>query len=231
MIHTIRHPRQHGFTLLEVLSVCALIAILAWLILPTLGAAKKEANRAKCATNLRQIGLALQLYTQDHNGNFPPTTHTTGSRHMEESWIYGLATYLDNIDEVRVCPADPAPRQEKIRSRKATSYSLNELVFDREEYRNIYRLPRPTRTLLAVILSENRSPSTGWDHVHCSLWSSWQNIINDVEVDRHRVGSRAFDRLSGSANYLYADGHVANLSARELKKLSSSGINPGDVPL
>lgn len=219
-----------GFTLLELLAVCALIAILLCLVFPAVSSAKMEASRSKCASNLRQIGLALQLYANDNGGFFPPTTHTTGSRHIEESWIYGLAGYLDNIDRVRVCPADPVKRQEQILKRKATSYALNEMVFDQEEYRQIHRIPKPSMTLLAVILSENRTPSASWDHVHSSQWSSWQYIINDVEVDRHRNGARKSDRLTGSANYLYADGHAASISAAELKKISDSGINPAAVP-
>ncbi len=224
---------HHGFSLLEILITCAIVAMLAMFAIPAISSARSSALRSQCASNLRQIGLALQQYSAENSGALPVTTHTTGSRRANESWVYLLSDYLDNMDRVRVCPADPPARQQRILQQKATSYALNELVFDSEEYSNVYRLPRPSRTLLAVILSENRIPSVTWDHVHSSQWTSWVTMLNDVQVDRHTVGARArlsADRTKGSANYLYADGHVENISAATMKKTLDSGQNPAAVP-
>ena len=54
-----------AFTLIELLVVIAIIAILAALVLPALSAAKRKAQQANCMSNLRQVGLALHLYTDD----------------------------------------------------------------------------------------------------------------------------------------------------------------------
>lgn len=56
-----------GFTLLELLVVLSIIATLAALVLPALASAKQQALRAGCANNLRQMGIAFQLYVQDNN--------------------------------------------------------------------------------------------------------------------------------------------------------------------
>jgi prepilin-type N-terminal cleavage/methylation domain-containing protein/prepilin-type processing-associated H-X9-DG protein len=62
---------HHAFTLLELLLVIALAALLAGLIFPTMETLRRQAESAACASNLRQIGLAVLQKVQDNGNNFP----------------------------------------------------------------------------------------------------------------------------------------------------------------
>src|SRR6266478_7143289 len=72
-----RKTSIHAFTLIELLVVIAIIAILAAMLLPALSKAKQKAKQTSCINNMKQIGIALVMYTGDYNqypGNLSTST-------------------------------------------------------------------------------------------------------------------------------------------------------------
>ena len=87
-----------AFTLIELLVVIAIIAILASLLLPALGAAKARAQRLKCMSQMKQLGLGMTLFAGDHNDQYPPTAYSTGDYMYQLSWDDYIHRYIGGTD-------------------------------------------------------------------------------------------------------------------------------------
>jgi prepilin-type N-terminal cleavage/methylation domain-containing protein len=101
-------PQVKGFTLLELLVVFAILALLAALLLSGLAKATNQAQTAHCVSNLRQLGVALDLYTQDANA-FPLAT----SNGVTGAWQPALRTVVPSL--IFSCPVQITPSTNFIR--------------------------------------------------------------------------------------------------------------------
>src|SRR5947208_12186904 len=74
------HPYRRSFTRVELLVVLSILGLLASMLLPVVNRARERSNRIKCASNLKQIGLALNMYSNnERNGSFPRTLFSPGA--------------------------------------------------------------------------------------------------------------------------------------------------------
>ena len=111
--NTAGRPVLRAFTLIELLVVIAIIAILASLLLPALAKAKARSQRIKCVSNLKQIGLAMRLWANDHDAKFPWRVDQTedggmpnGTDNAKVHFQFQLASNELVTPKVVVCPSD-----------------------------------------------------------------------------------------------------------------------------
>ena len=227
-------PSLSGFTLVELLVVVAIIATLAALGFLGARGAITASRQSACMMNLRNLGAALHLYAQDHDGSFPETSHTAA---LDQAWIMALESYLGDYDRTRVCPADP--RREERLAAGGTSYLLNSFLFVPEvnawgeiEGKPLNRpaaIPDPARTMLIFTCADRVGTGPGNDHTHSNLWTNWRGVCADIAPGRFGGGNNP-QSAKGRANYLFADGRVESIPAAEIKRKTDSGINIAKPP-
>ncbi|MBC7327599.1 DUF1559 domain-containing protein [bacterium] len=197
--------RRRGFTLIELLVVIAIIAILAAILFPVFSRAREAARKSSCMSNLKQIGTALAMYSQDWDERYPYFVWSADGLHHGELFPYLLQPYLKNWD-IFVCPSDGDPfntwwwdgrdsgRPPTPYPPKGLSYGMNEVL---HYGTSLAQVPEPAVTLAVA------------DAI-AGLICDWHWMPGRV-IEAHDY---RHDAHSKGINILFADGHVKWLSNR-----------------
>ena len=232
-LRVVSRRKRSGFSLVELLVVIAIIGVLVALLLPAVQHARESARRTNCASNFRQIGLAMTQFCDTHGGRWPESTHTSVldpvTLKFTKAWIYTIGPFMEEVDEIRICPTDLVA---DIRRRgKGTSYTLNGWLSKEAKppFDNRKKLIAMSKTIVAFELSESKdalAASTNnpddinvyADHVHSFSWFNTSNLtpVNTVfDVLKTEV---AVDRHGGASHFLYGDGHVDLVPAEQVNE-------------
>jgi len=223
------HPRS-AFTLIELLVVIAIIAILAGLLLPALSRAKSKGQATVCLNNVKQLQMAWQMYTDDHDDLMPLTELDNGGpphyRARPGSWVLGnsfvdvsptnlhAGTLFPNLRALGVfrCPSDRTltnPQGGK-RFPVNRSYTVNASLNAKGGM--IIPIPPPpfvyVKKLSAVV-----NPSRVWVFTESSPFTAMPGdpvlaCFPDPSLQYVRWADRPTDRHSQGCNLSFADGHV-----------------------
>jgi prepilin-type N-terminal cleavage/methylation domain-containing protein len=176
--------RRGAFTLVELLVVIAIIALLAGLLLPTLGRAKRAAHAAACVSNLHQIGLAVELYIQDNEHRLPVCAQLPSVSTNLPAIFTVLAPYLQ-AKPIWECPADRT-----FFAVEQTSYEWNQFLngasYDRpEEWSPV------TRSIVETIFGGRLNTPLIGDaaayHGAAGVWTGKNALYFDGRVEKTRV--------------------------------------------
>ena len=202
--------RQLGFTLIELLVVIAIIAIIAAILFPVFAKVREKARQTTCASNQKQIGLAMIAYVQDNDGMYPVTVAGAGVSYFNGivgNILYCTYPYL-KAPNVFGCPSNPA-------SVKLADYgdTLTQYPHIYAGYSTTFQLFSPffgaphseawlQEPSSKIMITETQAyAGSGLDGA--LAWDDW-------------AGKAAFERMvfsghTGRMNALFCDGHVKSV--------------------
>jgi len=208
--------KQNGFTLIELLVVIAIIAILAAILFPVFATAREKARQTTCASNEKQLGLALIQYSQDYDEFFPPATGGNTSWDTMISGYTSIKAGWGSNPLVFTCPDDIAPAgpSDATASRRTYDYAYSMLGTANPGVQQS-QFNQPANILMLVEMPWEYN-LLSWQHT-ASVWTPGIGAANGYgqEIGLTGDGSLTVGTKtavvplhSGGWNYLFVDGHV-----------------------
>jgi prepilin-type processing-associated H-X9-DG protein/prepilin-type N-terminal cleavage/methylation domain-containing protein len=237
-----RRLPARAFTLIELLTVIAIIGVLAAILIPTVGKVRATAKKAQCISNLRQWGSAVRLMANDRKG-MVPLSNAIGSDQQIYGDYFGQKTMINVYGESRPsqevmsrCPNDPIidkndPQYRArsytfarptlgvpsgVKSLDPTSYGMNA-----GSSLSGYSINDATSPSQLVLMVESHSLGGNNAYTVDNPSASWDEHVKPMQTNT----DPRLVRHNGLANILFLDGHVASYTQGQTN-YSSPALRP-----
>lgn len=210
---------RNGFTLIELLVVIAIIAILAAILFPVFARAREAARATQCRSNLKQLGTAVMMYTQDYDETLPIERTINPSM----SVIQFLDPYIKS-KAVWDCPSQSPSAKSSIAYNGERSYSYNTWALSNQSLAAIQNV---SETVCLADSTPNTwqgawmlfRPSNGMrqDALNGSAVPTW-----GATASQSWTQCNFAERHSDTGNVLWVDGHVKSM---KYNTLYAGGVN------
>jgi prepilin-type N-terminal cleavage/methylation domain-containing protein/prepilin-type processing-associated H-X9-DG protein len=194
--------RRTGFTLIELLVVIAIIAILAAILFPVFAKAREAARGTSCKSNLKQIGLASAMYSQDYDGNLVRAWQISPGCCVAPTWADMVMPYMKNLG-ILSCPSLP-------NAVNGLGYGYNYVYAGGYVLTHEAQVQSPAETVQVL---DKVNGSYFW------IYSPQYWIANGSTYGQNNYGGVEF-RHSETANVLYIDGHVKAQNLGTVRQLA-----------
>ncbi|AHF92437.1 N-terminal cleavage protein [Opitutaceae bacterium TAV5] len=209
--------RSYAFTLVELLTVIAIIGILAAILIPTVGKVRQSANAAKCISNLRQFGVASALYQADHKGRLNYQNNLGTKPRWEDRFEPYLTTNdVRTHNSLWVCPSVNFDANVTNQSYNIRHYAMSFFTYNKEASNNSYVAPEDQA--VAYSLSDFNTPARKAyimeirEHKKSCGFHDYQFFYDPDPASEGKIALRH----NNKTNLLFLDGHVGTFGVPPL---------------